>query len=443
MEKSINKEKTNEIKEEKKQISDINIFTIGIDILKEIIKFIFYINKNYLNNLRLCCKTFRNFCSPYWKQSVPSLSLDGYLENIIRMGFKIEELNIIENNYLNIIEINYSNIFSKLPQDLIKLTIAKKTKSKDLQYLPANIEYLNLDKMDPSNIYFSDISKNVKFLTLDYKFIGKPHNFDFKIIKDFKNPNIYFQKYIINNSLYKPLLFFPIANNDEQSLLYLLEKGININQKDTHEGKTALIYACEYGHQKIIKLLIDYGSNINEKDKNGENALIIAFKYGYLEIVKLLIQNSTNDNYLKIIDLLIKNNELSRNMNKKDKDGNTPLMLACHNGYLEIVQFLIKNGANVNEKNHIGENALMFASMFGNLKLIMLLFKNNASVEGKGYNGKNVLMFASMCGHLDLMMLLIKYGADINWKDVDGKTALHYAKEYNQIKIIKYLETFI
>ena len=393
------------IKEKEKQFSIINIFLIGIDILKELLKFIFYNNKKDLTNLRLSCRTFRNLCSPYWKQSVHSLYLNDYLENINRMGFEIEELNIIENKKLNIININYSNIFSKLPKNLIKLTISKETISKDLQYLSNNIKYLNLSKMDFSKICFSDIPETIKFLSLEDKFIISSYKYDLKFIKDFKNPNIYLQKYVNNNNLfYIPLLFFPIINNDEQFILYLLKKGANINQKDTHNGQTALIYKCIYKNLEIVKLLIKNGANINEKDDNGNTPLIYSSRYSCLKLIKLLFENGAN-------------------INEKNNNGETALMFAIYNGYLEIVQFLIENGANINEKDNNGDTVLMYAiiknlyydkTIFENIKIIEFLIKINVNINQKNNSGNNALMMSYLCNQPTISKILIKASVNIN-----------------------------
>ena len=54
-------------------------------------------------------------------------------------------------------------------------------------------------------------------------------------------------------------------------------------------GKTALIWACEYGTPKIVLLLIEKGSNVNEKDIADYTPLISACNSinEQLEIVKI------------------------------------------------------------------------------------------------------------------------------------------------------------
>jgi len=437
---------------EEKEFFTINIFIISFDILKEIFKFIFYNNKKDMINLRLCCKTFRNLCSPYWKQSIPSLYLNEYLENIKKMDFEIGEMDIMD-----IIENNYSNIFSKLPQDLTKLTVSKDTNSKDLQYLPSNIEYLNLSKMD-LEISFNNIPKTIKFLTLEYEIVESLKGSDLNFIKDFKNPNIYLQKYVDNEYkyIYKPLLFFPIANNDEQYLLYLLEKGANINQKDT-DGKNSLMYASRFGHLEIVKLLLKNGADINQRNNNGWNPLMYASRFVYLELVKLLVKNGADINqrdnngwnpllyacdygHLELVKLLIEN---GADINQKNDNKCNALMIASKMGHLELVEFLFENGADINQRNKKKEdNVLMIAIRFKRFRVVKFLLEKGVDINQKNSDGYNALILAVRKGYLEIVKLLIENDANINEKDNNEKTALQHANEKNQIEIMLYLEFF-
>jgi ankyrin repeat protein len=83
-----------------------------------------------------------------------------------------------------------------------------------------------------------------------------------------------------------------------------------------------------------VKDLIEKGADINAKDNNGMTALMLASKNNRKEIVEL-------------VELLIKN---GADVNAKDIYGRTALMIASVNGHKEIVELLIKNGADVNAK---------------------------------------------------------------------------------------------
>jgi ankyrin repeat protein len=81
---------------------------------------------------------------------------------------------------------------------------------------------------------------------------------------------------------------------------------------------------------------------------NRENELFpsVNAKLQYSEMVKALIDKGAD-------------------VNAKDKDGQTALMLAAGGGYTEIVKALIEKGADVNAKNNTGDTALSLAKKGG------------------------------------------------------------------------------
>lgn len=67
-----------------------------------------------------------------------------------------------------------------------------------------------------------------------------------------------------------------ISNNDIITLKKLLDKGLDPNSiinTGYLQGKTLLMLASICGYRKIVKLLLDYGAEINQKDNNGLTAL--------------------------------------------------------------------------------------------------------------------------------------------------------------------------
>ena len=127
----------------------------------------------------------------------------------------------------------------------------------------------------------------------------------------------------------------------ESVVRLLLENGANVNDKDNNEW-TSLMVACVVGHENICHLLLDYGANVNDKNKNGYTALMRACEGGYESVVRLLIENKVD-------------------INDIDNNGFTALMLSCQEGHENIVHLLIENGADVDMKNNYGKSALVLA----------------------------------------------------------------------------------
>ena len=61
------------------------------------------------------------------------------------------------------------------------------------------------------------------------------------------------------------------------------------------------------------------------------------------------------------------------NVNDKDTEGNTPLIMAAYNGHSEVVDMLIKRGANVNDKDNEDKTALMWAAYNGHSEVVDIL----------------------------------------------------------------------
>src|SRR5262245_28972362 len=85
--------------------------------------------------------------------------------------------------------------------------------------------------------------------------------------------------------------FFAAARRGDIAVVKaFLEKGVNVNSK-TRYGATALSYACDKGHAELVRLLIERGADVNVKDTfYGEVPLGWALSHGHAQIVKLLLE---------------------------------------------------------------------------------------------------------------------------------------------------------
>jgi ankyrin repeat protein len=99
------------------------------------------------------------------------------------------------------------------------------------------------------------------------------------------------------------------------------------------------------------------------------------------------------------------------NVNAKDKDGYTALLIAAEKGDPEMTRLLLEKGAEVNARDKDGYTALMYVAYAGNLEMAKILIKNGADVNLRDKDGWTALMFARVGKKADIAELLRKSGA--------------------------------
>lgn len=87
-----------------------------------------------------------------------------------------------------------------------------------------------------------------------------------------------------------------IANGDFESARKMIERGADLEAKDSGAGASPLHFAVMKGNRPIVELLVTRGADVNSRTKNGTTPLHTAVLYARLEIAEFLVGKGANVN---------------------------------------------------------------------------------------------------------------------------------------------------
>lgn len=241
-----------------------------------------------------------------------------------------------------------------------------------------------------------------------------------------------------------------VRRNDYQIVIRLLKTG------KSFDGTRALLWAVFHQNENILELLLAYGAKENFVSAPPLNtALCHAIKIRSSKVVKLLLSNRAVEvnpdvaqtplflaiiyNETELVEELLKagaqvnRGNMAYYVTRPDFNRNTstnqwlaiasppPLLQAINLRYLKIVNLLLANGANVNPSCMPWYHPLTAAVRYSDIRLVQLLLQNGANpnpTKHPIYNScddnKQPLFVAVEHGLLDIAELLLQHGAEVN-----------------------------
>ncbi|MFY0714962.1 ankyrin repeat domain-containing protein [Seonamhaeicola sp. NFXS20] len=181
---------------------------------------------------------------------------------------------------------------------------------------------------------------------------------------------------------YTPLHMVARGKNVEV-INYFLNKGLSVNKTDK-QGNTPFLNAVSRNNLEIIKLLQKNVQDINLSNKKGETALMLAVKSNTAEVVNFLVNKGANLNALdkkgnnlsyylvesysarnkkSFSEKLSKLKSLSYRLDKAQKNGKTWYHLAVEKNSIDLLKVATELNLDINAKDSNGNTALLLAAM--------------------------------------------------------------------------------
>lgn len=166
----------------------------------------------------------------------------------------------------------------------------------------------------------------------------------------------------------------------------------------------------------MVELLLARGAELEaQSERTKDTALSLACTKGRFEVVDLLIKKGANKEHRNVSDY-------------------TPLSLAASGGYVNIIKLLLQNGAEINSRtgSKLGISPLMLAAMNGNTAAVKLLLDMGSDINAQIETNKNTaLTLACFQGRQEVVSLLLERKANLEHRAKTGLTPLSKAcKKY-------------
>lgn len=259
----------------------------------------------------------------------------------------------------------------------------------------------------------------------------------------------------------------------------LLEHGADPNERILDEkGKPEdplLIQSVFYTASKadMTRLLLEFGADPNAKDAGGRNALAVVDWYeSRLGTVLALLEAGTSATDPSIyaqkqMTLLhwaipMNNSELFKaalkagvDVTKRDRDMETPLLMAVNRGNPEFVRALLEAGAPVNKsvtypgqrfadysRTYKGRDDMLAQAVeTGNLEIVNILLAAGVDLntQGNNYNFYTALHLAVKDGRGDIAAALLAAGAKVDVRDRYKRTPLFLAVDKKDTGLVTLL----
>jgi len=213
------------------------------------------------------------------------------------------------------------------------------------------------------------------------------------------------------------LFFKAITDGSDAEVEELLEKDARLAAQRNAAGVSAILFALYQGKRGAVDLMLKQNPDLD------------------------VFEASVLANIDKLRSLIEGNENL---LNTYSTDGFTPLHLACFFGKVASAKYLVEAGADTNAISLNGADlrpincAAASRDLDSASELVQLLLKGGADIKATQKGGYSALHSAAANGNVSLVTLLVKSGAD-QYAKADGKTPLDFARERDRTEVVAVL----
>jgi ankyrin repeat protein len=235
------------------------------------------------------------------------------------------------------------------------------------------------------------------------------------------------------------VLCHAVAGGSIDAVRLLLDRGAEVPR---HSGKL-LTLAVVMDRVDLVKLLIENGADVqrvgllgrlDDAQRRVSDLLIAHGKKVPSWMLPRACRPDVSTNELHRVKVLL---DYGANLDDRDRHGRTALHYAVRGGKLPLVKLLLDRGARTDALDGDGLTPLLqlakTRSKADPIPLMELLTENGADLDARDATQSTLLMFFARQGKAGPASWLLAHGADRNMRNKSGKTAAELGRAHPAI----------
>ena len=180
----------------------------------------------------------------------------------------------------------------------------------------------------------------------------------------------------------------------------LLEHEAEIEHRDK-DGMTPLLTAVKFGHVTVLKKLLHHGALVTVIDKDDRSPLYLAAERNHMKCLRTLVKTSSIDWLMRRndrwdntaihvassggnLDIVMALIEAGAQIDNKNEDEQTPVHLAAKHGRLKVLKYILGHDRySVNDEDFESQTALHLASSGGHDDIVQELIRAGADIHAR------------------------------------------------------------
>lgn len=256
----------------------------------------------------------------------------------------------------------------------------------------------------------------------------------------------------------EPALYAAARGGRVERALELIELGADVNAAppaDERDQRSLAVLAAVLPDLRLLRALIAHGVDLNAATA-GMTPLLAATRdswHGRPDAVMTLLANGADPRLADgdgntplhhaarssdpgVAALL---RDAQAELDPLNRDGQSPLGVACAGGNWRLAKFLLERGA---RPEPVGGQPVLLAAAGteeDDPAGVSLLLKQKAKIDARDGHGRSALHEAAYAGHLDIVTVLLAAGADPNAIDARSRTPLLEAARGARLGVLERL----